>query len=139
MEAPSGLASTTAQRDASSARADATLSQSLAEFVTVLGESSVPTEVAADATWRLSDCIGVSFVGSRQEFASSVLAVLKEWGGRPEAVVIGSDVRAPAPLAAMANGTFAHGADYDDTHGLAVVHITSVVVPTALALAQRLG
>ena len=47
--------------------------------------------------------------------------------------------RLPAPLAGWVNGAVGHGADFDDMHGGAAVHISSVMVPAALAAAEAAG
>src|SRR5262245_10756423 len=57
-------------------------------------------------------------------------------GGTPEATVIGLGHRLPAAQAALANGMLCHGLDFDDTHGDAVCHVTVVVGPAALAVAE---
>ena len=56
----------------------------------------------------------------------------------PVAAIWGADgYRTDTALAAMANGTLANAADFDDTHKRALLHTGSVVVPVALALAQE--
>jgi 2-methylcitrate dehydratase PrpD len=44
-----------------------------------------------------------------------------------------------APLAILANGTFAHSLDFDDTHATSITHASAVVVPVALALGEAGG
>jgi 2-methylcitrate dehydratase PrpD len=43
----------------------------------------------------------------------------------------------PAVWAALANGTFGHGLDFDDTHTESVVHVSASVVPAALAACEE--
>jgi len=45
--------------------------------------------------------------------------------------------RAPAPNAALANGTLIHALDFDDTHAESLVHVTVAVLPAALAVAEE--
>jgi 2-methylcitrate dehydratase PrpD len=111
----------------------------LAEFASGLDRSSLPDVVMQDATWRLSDCIGVSLIGARQEHAQALRSYLGEAGLQGPSTVIGFGMRVSAQLAGFANGVLAHGADYDDTHGEALLHISSVVGPAALAVAERVG
>ena len=59
--------------------------------------------------------------------------------GTGDATAIGLDTPLPAPHAAFANAMLCHGLDYDDTHSDSVCHITVVVVPAALAVAESLG
>ncbi len=42
-------------------------------------------------------------------------------------------------VAALVNGAMIHGLDFDDTHLAALTHVSTVVVPVALALGQSLG
>src|SRR6185436_8216899 len=58
-------------------------------------------------------------------------------GGKPVAGVIGSRIVTSAANAAMANGTFAHADETDDTHPPSLTHPGASVVPAALAIAER--
>jgi 2-methylcitrate dehydratase PrpD len=42
-------------------------------------------------------------------------------------------------LAALANGAFAHGLDFDDTHPVSITHASAVILPTVLALGEAAG
>ena len=53
--------------------------------------------------------------------------------------MIGIDARLPAPNAAFANAMLCHGLDFDDTHSDSVAHVSTVVVPAAVALAEAAG
>ena len=64
---------------------------------------------------------------------------MAELGGTPEATVIGLEERLPAPNAAFANAMLCHGLDFDDTHGESVAHVSTVVSPAAMALAEARG
>jgi 2-methylcitrate dehydratase PrpD len=61
---------------------------------------------------------------------------MAELGGEPEASVIGLDGGLPAANAAFANAMLCHGLDFDDTHSDSVSHVSTVVVPAALAAAE---
>ncbi len=50
--------------------------------------------------------------------------------------MIGSKARIGAAAAALANGTLAHGLDFDDTREDAIVHTGCVAVTTALAVGE---
>ncbi|HEM61672.1 MAG TPA: MmgE/PrpD family protein, partial [Chloroflexi bacterium] len=47
--------------------------------------------------------------------------------------------KAPAPLAALANGSMAHALDFEDVHDNAPVHPNAATVPAALAVAESMG
>jgi 2-methylcitrate dehydratase PrpD len=116
-----------------------TLTQALAAFTSSLEWEQVPEAVKADAVRRVVDAIGVGLVSSTSPYASMVLEVASEYGGRDEATAWGSGRRLPAPLAAMVNASLVHGHDFDDMHSRAMVHISCVTVPAAIALAEQRG
>ena len=115
------------------------LSERLAAFATGLRPEDLPPEVVADARRRLIDTVGVALAGVRMDSAPAVRDVVFDWGGAQEATVIGWGGRLPAPLAGFANAALAHAPDFDDTHSVAMVHMSSVAVPAALAMAERNG
>jgi 2-methylcitrate dehydratase PrpD len=59
------------------------------------------------------------------------------WGHRGEARVWGNGKRLPAPAAAMCNAYQVHNAEFDCVHDEAVVHAMTVVLPVAIASAER--
>lgn len=115
------------------------ISQTLAAWVADLKLGSLPPNVVDDARWRLVDQVGVCIAGTREESAAIVARVADSWGGREEATTLVYGSRLPAPVAGWVNGTIGHGPDFDDMHGVAAVHISSVAVPAALAAAEALN
>lgn len=112
-------------------------SEKIADFVAHLQFQDIPEEVVADVKFRFLDIIGICLACSRMDYARMVIDYVKELEGKPESAVIGTSLRAPSPLAAMVNGSLAHGADFDDTHGESIVHPSGVIVPAALALSEK--
>jgi 2-methylcitrate dehydratase PrpD len=51
----------------------------------------------------------------------------------------GAHPRAPARAAALINGTISHALDFDDTHFAHIGHVSTVVIPAALAVAEAEG
>jgi len=115
------------------------LSHELAEYFSRLRPDDLPAEVVQDARWRLLDTVGVALAGSRLDYSEIIRDVFGEAGGSPEATTLGCGQRLPAPAAGFVNGALAHGPDYDDTHSVAMVHISCLAVPAALAMAERSG
>lgn len=113
------------------------LSRQLAEFVVRLRPEDLPGEVIADARWRMLDTVGVALAGSRMDYAAIVRDVIGDMGGREEATSIGFGLRLPVTAAGFVNAGLAHGPDYDDTHSVAMVHISCLSVPAALAMGER--
>lgn len=117
--------------------ANQSLAQQLAAWSAALTYESLPPHVIEDARWRMVDQVGVNIAGTREVSAGMVVRVAESFGGTEQATTIVYGRRLPAPLAGWVNGTVGHGPDYDDMHGLAAVHISSVAVPAALAAAEN--
>lgn len=97
---------------------------------------AVPPAVSAQATLLALDTLGSCLASSRQDFGRAVTEAAGRLGGPPESVVIGSKARIAAAAAVLANGTLAHGLDFDDTREDAIVHTGCVAVTTALAVGE---
>ncbi|MFQ5914873.1 MAG: MmgE/PrpD family protein [Nitrospinota bacterium] len=117
----------------------ATYSQQLAQWVSGLKYEDIPSEVIEKAKTAVLDIVGISLASSGMGFGQAAIALAEDLGTGPEASVLGTDRRLPAPNAALANGTLAHGLDYDDTHAESVIHTSACVVPSALAAAEACG
>ncbi|WP_219413534.1 MmgE/PrpD family protein [Pseudonocardia nigra] len=113
-----------------------TVVQRLARLAHDVGRSGLPQHLREDVARRVLDVLGNSLAATGQPAARSVTAVVRGWGGPPDATAIGSGLRAPAAAAALVNGTLAHSLDFDDTHLPSVLHPSSPVVPAALAVAE---
>ncbi|HEV8616963.1 MAG TPA: MmgE/PrpD family protein [Methylomirabilota bacterium] len=113
-----------------------TLARRLADFAVGLRFEDIPAEVVASVRLRTLDILGLALAASTQEFAGSVAGALDGWHARGDCTVIGGARTAPPPLAILANGTLAHGLDFDDTHAPSVTHASAVVLPTVLALGE---
>jgi 2-methylcitrate dehydratase PrpD len=74
-----------------------------------------------------------------EDFGRAALGGAERLGGPPESTLIGRPARVSAANAALANGTLAHGLDFDDTREDAIVHTGSVAVTTALAVGEAVG
>lgn len=115
------------------------IAQQLAAWAAELKYESLPAHVVDDARWRVVDQVGVNIAGTRERSAAMVARVASSFGGHEQATTLVYGQRLPAPLAGWVNGTVGHGPDYDDMHGLAAVHISSVAVPAALATGEARG
>ncbi len=115
------------------------VSSQLAAFFARLTAADLPESVIEDARWRFVDFIGLCVAGSRLPQAAPILAVARSNGGAGEATAVVSGDRLPATAVAWVNASVGHGTDYDDFHGPSAVHIGTVAVPAALAMAERMG
>jgi 2-methylcitrate dehydratase PrpD len=111
-----------------------TLAQRLATFTASLTFDALPPDVVASARLRTLDVLGLALAASTYDFAPPVLAAVD--GGAGPCTIIGSPRTAGPASAALANGTLAHGLDFDDTHAASITHASAVVVPTVLAVAE---
>ena len=116
-----------------------TASETLAAFCTDLRFESLPPDVVHAAKRHVLDALGVALAAADAGVGSPVVESVRAWGGSREASVVGHDFGAPAPHAALANGTLAHALDYDDTHPESIVHPSAFVVPAALAVGEESG
>jgi 2-methylcitrate dehydratase PrpD len=84
------------------------------------------------------DWIGCALAGSGHPTIKKLIAVLEEAGGRPQARVLGRNLRLGYLDAPLANGQMGHILDFDDTHmGGVVLHASSPILAALLALAER--
>ena len=114
-----------------------TAAQTLADHVTGLRYEDLPAEVVLAAKRHILDAVGVALAATMTGAAAPVLDMTRSWAGAREASIIGHDFGAPAPAAALANGTLAHALDFDDTHVESVVHPSAFVMPAALAVGEE--
>jgi 2-methylcitrate dehydratase PrpD len=107
-----------------------------AEFAErVVAAGTMMSEAALErANAAILDTLGVMLAGSREP-AAHILArsVQSTRGSR----LIGTALCAPAPDAALANGTSAHALDFDDVSPAMVGHPSAVLVPALLAIADE--
>lgn len=108
----------------------------LADWCARLTWADVPAAVREHVPLRVLDTVGLILAGADTPAVAAARAYAQEQRGSAQATLIGSNDRLPASLAALVHGTAAHCRDFDDTFVDSVVHPGSVVVPTALALAQ---
>lgn len=119
-------------------RSAETLSQFFARALVGLPTEQIPTPVLKRAAFCFEDTLAVALAAAGQGIATAGARVARETGPGPS-TIWGFGVDVSAGEAAFANGMMAHGLDFDDTHAAAIMHSSSIVVPTAIALAQSIG
>ncbi|HMD35913.1 MAG TPA: MmgE/PrpD family protein [Vicinamibacterales bacterium] len=90
-------------------------------------------EARAAALRAVVDTIGVALAGAIEPAAEIVRRVITDSG---PCVVLGTDRRASATNAALANGTAAHALDYDDMCFVSLAHPSAPLVTSAWAAAE---
>jgi 2-methylcitrate dehydratase PrpD len=113
-------------------------SHAIARFLHNLNLKDVPQPVVDKAKWVFLDTLGVALASSTMEFGRMVMNVAQKLGGTTSSRLIGSPTKVAAANAVLANGTLAHGLDYDDTLEAAIVHTGCCAGMTALAVGEEL-
>lgn len=115
------------------------IAATLATWAEGLRFEALPPAVVEDVRRRLLDTLGVAIAALGEPIAASVAAGARRLGSGAEATLLTDGSTAPAPLAALVNGTLAHALDFDDTDAASVMHSSVVTVPAALAAAEAAG
>ena len=108
----------------------------LADWALTLRIADVPGPIRDAVGRHVTDALGCGLAAGRIGLALPALSVATALGGPAEATVIGGG-RLASPNAALANGVLMHSLDFDDTHAEALVHVTTAVLPAALAVAEE--
>jgi 2-methylcitrate dehydratase PrpD len=117
-----------------------TLTKTLCGHLAALEFGDLSAAAKSEARRGVLDWIGCALAGSGHKTVSTLLAVLQEISGKPQATVFGRALKLGLADAALANGQMGHVLDYDDTHmGGVVLHASSPVLAALFALAERTG
>jgi 2-methylcitrate dehydratase PrpD len=124
------------------------LTKYVAEFIVNTRYEDIPAPVMELGRKSILDGFGLALAGSVSDMGPLMRQYVQAQGlsgGR--ASIIGTNIKAPARFAALANGVWIHADDYDDTqlsvspdrvYGL-LTHPTVPVLPAAFALAETGG
>jgi 2-methylcitrate dehydratase PrpD len=113
----------------------------LSEYVSRTRPEDLPVGVVDRAGTILLDTLGSLLAASAPRYSAGriLLDYTRALGGRPECALIGSSERTSCVNAALYNGSLGYYCDLDAHHPGAIVHAPAIVVPVALALAEREG
>ncbi len=109
----------------------------LAEFVNGVKFEDLPPEVVAESKRIILDAIGCSLGGATHDKGKIGVEFGRQFGGYPEATVIGFGDKLTCMGASFANGELMNALDFDPI--LAPGHVTPYVLPGALAVGESLG
>ncbi len=115
------------------------LTEKFADLVIGTRYADIPSAAIEKAKECVLDCIGVAIAGSAEPIRTPILQYVEALGGHAHATLFGVGTKTSVTNAALANGTFGHVLDYDDTNQIFIGHGSVVVVPAILALAEHLG
>jgi len=113
----------------------------LSEFVVKTAYPDLPVEAIRAAKKMILDTVGCGVAGtmiSRRE-VSPVLGLINDLGDTDDCSLWASSRKTSWLNAIVVNGTYCHSIDYDDTRAGLATHIGAVVVPTVLAIGEKLG
>jgi 2-methylcitrate dehydratase PrpD len=113
------------------------IAEDLAHFVGAFSADRIPAAVVARAKHLILDALGTALASTTYDFAHRAMTAIAGLTGTGEAAVIGMPARLPLRDAALMNGILIHGLDFDDTHTGGVIHATSSLLPTVLAVGAR--
>jgi 2-methylcitrate dehydratase PrpD len=113
------------------------ISEELASFVGAYATAAIPATVAARAKHLILDAVGIALASTGYDFAHRALTAISGLAGTGDFPVVGMPARLPLRDAALINGILIHGLDFDDTHSGGVIHATSSVLPTVLAVGAQ--
>ena len=131
IDAGSKLSDSTGRVDAAAGQR----TERLASFIAGLKPNSVPAHLLRRAAELVVDHLAVSLHSLDLPWSKIIAEYVTDEGGRADATLYGGG-RVPARMAALANGTIAHGIELDDTHDELCSHPGAVVIPAALAVAE---
>jgi 2-methylcitrate dehydratase PrpD len=113
----------------------------LSEFVAHTRLDQLPPVVVEQARTILLDTLGAMLAATAVRYSAG--AILHRYtqalGGTPESTLLGSGDRTSCVNAALYNGTLGYYSDIESHHPGAIMHAAAIVVPTALAMAEREG
>jgi 2-methylcitrate dehydratase PrpD len=111
----------------------------LAEGLAGIRYANLPASTVSAAQRVVLDSLAVAIAGRGCGDVEALYGLAQEWGGAPQAAVLGSRLRGPAPDAALVNGTMIQALDFDDTHDRTAAHTASTVLAAALAACELRG
>jgi len=117
------------------------ISEELARFVGAFSADTIPATVTARAKHLILDAVGIALASTSYDFAHRAMTAIAGLAGTGNFPIVGMPARLPLRDAALMNGILIHGLDFDDTHSGGVIHATSSILPTVLAVGsqQRAG
>jgi 2-methylcitrate dehydratase PrpD len=112
-------------------------SRILAKYVVNLRYEDLKDEVIDKTKMHFLDAVG-NILGAREmPWSRMIIEIVEQIKGEPQATVIGEEGRYPSMMAALANGTMAHGIDADDSGARpSWAHPGSCIIPAAYAAAE---
>jgi len=112
------------------------LTKKLAEFVHDTNFHDISQDVIEKSKYSILDWLGSTLGGINDDASRVIIEYVKEFGGKRQATVIGTDIKTDLEHAALANGVISHALDFDDYHSKTVIHATAASLPAILSVAE---
>ena len=112
------------------------LTLAVAEYAASTRIESIPADVQERAKQIIFDELACACFGRRSPAGDLTARYAATIGGSAESRILGTGLLAPAPYAALANGSAGHGEEVDGAHVVGG-HPGATVVPAAMAMAER--
>jgi len=109
------------------------------DFYAALSPEQISPATLAQARRCLLDSIGCGLFGALQPWGTIIAEAAIAEGSRGNCTVYGRGETLAAAPAALCNGTATHGFELDDLIAESIVHPGAVIVPAALAAAEKQG
>ena len=116
-----------------------TVAKRIAQFVVSTSPADLPPAAVTATRRNLLDTLAVTLAARSESAGQIAIAHVAAKGSNPTCTLVGSMVRACAEDAAWVNGILAHVLDFDDVGHHAQGHLSAVLFPPILALAEELG
>lgn len=109
----------------------------LAKFTAEMEFDKLPPQAVRMAKQCLLDWLGVALRGAHEEPARILRETALKMCGIGESTVFDGGCRRVDPVsAALVNGAASHTLDFDDLHNPSIIHLATVVIPAAFAVAE---
>ena len=113
-----------------------TVTSEVARYCCETTMEALPVDVRERAKKLIFDELACAYFGRRSPAGGLAAQYAASAGGAPEARIYGTDIRAPAAYAALANGTAGHGEEVDGAHVVGG-HPGASIVHAAMSMAER--
>ena len=113
--------------------------ETFADYVVQSSYDTLSQEAIEATRIFIQDSFGVGIVGSAAPLVDEMRQAAALWGTADDARVWVFGQYFPAPTAAFLNAFLTHNSEFDCVHEPAVVHCVTVVLASAMAVAEKFG
>jgi len=108
-----------------------------ADFIDNLKYEKLNQEIVEKTKMHILDSLGNILAAHDMPWSKIVIKIVKQMKGEPQSTVLGEKEKYPMIMAALANGTMAHGIDADDSGARpSWAHPGACIIPAAFAAAE---